>query len=65
MNSDYIMPPLSRYIDYQFDDAELLQIDRQVKEKSREEAYLTFHCARMYKDAARLKVYEKSGIFPM
>jgi uncharacterized protein YecE (DUF72 family) len=49
---------------YQFDDAELLQISQKVNEKSREEAYLTFHGARMYKDAARLKVYEKSGTFP-
>jgi uncharacterized protein YecE (DUF72 family) len=49
---------------YQFDDAELIEIDRRVKEKSREKEYLTFHGARMYKDAARLKVYEKSGTFP-
>ena len=26
--------------------------------------YPTFHGARMYSDAARLKVYEKSGTFP-
>ncbi len=49
---------------YQFDDAELSEIDRRVKDKRREEAYLTFHGARMYSDAARLKVYEKSGTFP-
>lgn len=49
---------------YQFDDAELLQIDRRVKETRRGEAYLTFHGARMYSDAARFKVYEKSGTFP-
>ncbi|MCE8426377.1 MAG: hypothetical protein J5U17_11450 [Candidatus Methanoperedens sp.] len=29
-----------------------------------EKAYLTFHGARMYADAARLKVFEKSGTFP-
>jgi uncharacterized protein YecE (DUF72 family) len=49
---------------YQFDDAELMEIDRRIKEKSREKEYLTFHGARMYKDAARLKVYEKSKAFP-
>ncbi len=49
---------------YQFDDAELLEIDRRVKDKKRAEAYLTFHGARMYSDAARLKVYEKSRTFP-
>ncbi len=41
---------------YQFDDVELLQIEQQVNEMGRGEAYLTFHRARMYSDAARLKV---------
>jgi uncharacterized protein YecE (DUF72 family) len=49
---------------YQFDDLELLRIDQQVNEIRRGEAYLTFHGAKMYSDAARLKVYVKSGIFP-
>ncbi len=49
---------------YQFDDAELTEIDRRVNEKRRGDAYLTFHGARMYSDAARLKVYGKSGTFP-
>ena len=49
---------------YQFDDIELTEIDRRVNEKRREDTYLTFHGARMYSDAARLKVYEKSGTFP-
>lgn len=49
---------------YQFDDAELLQIDQQINEIRPGEAYLTFHGARMYSDAARLKVYEKKGTFP-
>jgi len=49
---------------YQFDDAELLDIDKTIRDKNLEESYLTFHGARMYKDAARLKVYEKSGTFP-
>jgi uncharacterized protein YecE (DUF72 family) len=49
---------------YQFDDAELVKIDENVKESNPRKAYLTFHGARMYSDAARLKVYEKSGTFP-
>jgi len=49
---------------YQFDDAELKQIDELMKEKNPGKAYLSFHGARMYKDAARLKVYQKSGTFP-
>ncbi len=49
---------------YQFDDAELMEIERRVKDKSRGTEYLTFHGPKMYKDAARFKVYEKSGTFP-
>jgi uncharacterized protein YecE (DUF72 family) len=49
---------------YQFDDAELLNISKKVKGKGRENIYPTFHGARMYSDAARLKVYETSGTFP-
>jgi uncharacterized protein YecE (DUF72 family) len=43
---------------YQFDDAELLDIDGKIRENNLEKAYLTFHGARMYSDAARLKVYQ-------
>jgi len=49
---------------YQFDDAELLDVDNKIHDKNLEKTYLTFHGARMYADAARLKVYEKSGTFP-
>ncbi len=49
---------------YQFDAAEMLDIDTKIREKNLKKAYLTFHGARMYKDAARLKVYQKSGAFP-
>lgn len=49
---------------YQFDDKELLDIDTKIREKDQKKAYLTFHGSRMYKDAARLKVYKKSGAFP-
>lgn len=49
---------------YQFDDSELLKIDSSAKERVQDNVYLTFHGAKMYSDAARLKVYEKSGTFP-
>jgi uncharacterized protein YecE (DUF72 family) len=49
---------------YQFDDAELLDVENKIHDKNLEKTYLTFHGARMYSDAARLKVYEKSGTFP-
>jgi uncharacterized protein YecE (DUF72 family) len=49
---------------YQFDDAELFNIDTSAKERGQDNVYLTFHGARMYSDAGRLKVYERSGIFP-
>ncbi|HEY9245358.1 MAG TPA: DUF72 domain-containing protein [Candidatus Methanoperedens sp.] len=47
---------------YQFDDAELMAIHERVK--SRKKAYLTFHGSKMYKDAARLRVYEEYRTFP-
>jgi uncharacterized protein YecE (DUF72 family) len=49
---------------YQFDDAELLNIERGAREREQDSVYLTFHGAKMYSDAARLKVYERSGTFP-
>jgi len=49
---------------HQFDDAELLDIDTKIRDKNLKKAYMTFHGARMYKDAARLKVYKKSGTLP-
>lgn len=49
---------------YQFDNAELTDIDMQVKKKRPGQAYLTFHGAKMYSDAARLKVYEICEKFP-
>jgi len=45
----------------QFDDVELVNIDRSAKERGRGNVYLTVHGARMYSDAARLKVHEKIG----
>ncbi len=49
---------------YQFDDAELLDIDEKIRENNLGKAYLTFHGAKMYSDAARLKVYQKTEEFP-
>jgi hypothetical protein len=49
---------------YQFDDAELIDIDEKICENNMEKVYLTFHGARMYMDAARFKVYKKTGEFP-
>ena len=49
---------------YQFDDAELLDIELKIFGKNIKKAYLTFHGARMYNDAARLKIYRKNGTFP-
>ncbi len=49
---------------YQFDDTELAQIDDRINDKNPDKAYLTFHSARMYSYATRLKVYQKSGTFP-
>ena len=49
---------------YQFDDAELMDIDKIMNIKNPKNAYITFHGARMYADAARLKVYRKNGKFP-
>jgi len=49
---------------YQFDDSELMKINSHAKERCGEKVYITFHGARMYSDAARLKVYEQSRTFP-
>jgi uncharacterized protein YecE (DUF72 family) len=49
---------------YQFDDQELTDIDTKIRRMDKKEAYITFHGSRMYKDAARLKMYLKNGIFP-
>ncbi len=49
---------------YQFDDNELLEIDKRAQNSGSESIYLSFHGGRMYKDAVRLKVYRKQGKFP-
>jgi uncharacterized protein YecE (DUF72 family) len=48
---------------YQPDDNELLLVDKMSSGYQR--VYQTFHGAKMYSDAARLKTYRKTGKFPM
>jgi uncharacterized protein YecE (DUF72 family) len=49
---------------YQFTDQELKEISQKAKELKARKIMLAFHGIRMYKDAARLKVFLKSGSFP-
>jgi hypothetical protein len=49
---------------YQFDDDELREIDNRAQTIGGGSIYLSFHGGRMYKDAARLKVYKKDAKFP-
>jgi len=50
---------------YQFTDEELKEIDEKVTKEDYEKAVLCFHGVKMYKDAARYKVYKQTGKFPM
>ncbi|MFQ6064115.1 MAG: DUF72 domain-containing protein [Candidatus Bathyarchaeia archaeon] len=50
---------------YQPTDAELKKIDRKASKGDHKTVALAFHFVRMYKDAARLKTYKKTGKFPM
>ncbi|MCJ7770571.1 DUF72 domain-containing protein [Candidatus Bathyarchaeota archaeon] len=49
---------------YQFTNTELKEIDGKVRTSSASKAYLNFHGTRMYKDAARISIYEATSIFP-
>jgi uncharacterized protein YecE (DUF72 family) len=49
---------------YQFANDELREIDGKVKASGAARAYLSFHGTRMYKDAARISIYEATGTFP-
>lgn len=49
---------------YQPTDEELAQIDRKASSGNFEKIILSFHFVRMYKDAARLKIYKETGRFP-
>ena len=50
---------------YQPTDGELREIDRKASKGDHKTVALSFHFVRMYKDAARLKIYKKTGNFPM
>lgn len=50
---------------YQFTDEELKEIDKKATREDYETAALCFHGVKMYKDAARFKVYKQTGTFSM
>jgi uncharacterized protein YecE (DUF72 family) len=50
---------------YQPTDGELAEIDNKASSGKSEKIAMSFHFVRMYKDAARLKVYKQTGKFPM
>ena len=49
---------------YQFTDDELREIYSRIESSDVKKAIITFHPVKMYKDAARLKVFQKTGNFP-
>lgn len=49
---------------FQPTDEELAQIDKKASSGNFQKMILSFHFVRMYKDAARLKIYKESGKFP-
>jgi len=50
---------------YQPTDQELRKIDERASAKAYRKVMVSFHFVRMYKDAARLKMYKQTGKFPM
>jgi uncharacterized protein YecE (DUF72 family) len=49
---------------YQPTDGELAEIDRKASAAKSRKVAISFHFVRMYKDAARLKMYKQTGKFP-
>ena len=49
---------------YQYRDTELKEINQNIVQSGARKAILNFHTIRNYKDAARLKVFRKTGKFP-
>jgi len=49
---------------YQFTDEELVEVDRKIMSKDRRTVVASFHNLRMYKDAARYKIYKQTTRFP-
>jgi len=50
---------------YQPTDEELGRIDRKASREDHKTVAISFHFVRMYKDAARFKIYKQTGKFPM
>lgn len=50
---------------YQPTDEELREIDGKTSRRNSKKVMLSFHFVKMYKDAARLKMYKQTGKFPM
>ena len=49
---------------YQPTDEELAEIDKKAVNKAFQKIVMSFHFVKMYKDAARLKIYKQTGKFP-
>lgn len=49
---------------YQPMDEELVEVDHKASSGNFEKVAMSFHFVRMYKDAARLKIYKQTGKFP-
>jgi uncharacterized protein YecE (DUF72 family) len=49
---------------YQFTDKEIKEVDNNVARRNPDLAAVSYHNVRMYKDAARHKVYKETGEFP-
>jgi hypothetical protein len=49
---------------YQPTDEELAEVDHKASSGNFERVAMSFHFVRMYKDAARLKIYKQTGKFP-
>jgi uncharacterized protein YecE (DUF72 family) len=49
---------------YQPTDEELAEVDHKASSGNFERVVMSFHFVRMYKDAARLKIYKQTGKFP-
>jgi uncharacterized protein YecE (DUF72 family) len=49
---------------YQPTDGELVEIDDKASSSNFQKVVMSFHFVRMYKDAARLKIYKQTGKFP-
>jgi uncharacterized protein YecE (DUF72 family) len=50
---------------YQPTDEELGDVDAKASNSKSDKVMMSFHFVRMYKDAARLKIYKETGKFPM